>query len=44
MIFFYLIATYGGSVFKMKLRVLARESESIESSPGIARLLGENWI
>ena len=41
------IASYGarvrGSVFKMKFRVLSREFESIETSPGFARLLGENW-
>ena len=43
-----LIASYGarvrGSVFKKKFRVLAREFESIETSPGFAKLLGENWI
>ena len=42
-----LIASYGarvrGSVFKMYLRVLSREFESIETSPGFAQLLGENW-
>ena len=42
-----LIASYGarvrGSVFKMKFRVLSREFESIETSPGFAQLLGENW-
>ena len=41
-----LIAIHGarvcGSVFKMKFRVLTREFESIETSPGFARLLGEN--
>ena len=43
-----LIASYGarvrGSVFKMKFRALARESESIKTSPGFAQLLGENWV
>ena len=42
-----LIASYGarvrGSVFKMKFRVLSGEFESIETSPGFAQLLGENW-
>jgi hypothetical protein len=42
-----LIASYGarvrGSVFKMKFRELSREFESIETSPGFAQLLGENW-
>ena len=41
-----LIASYGarvrGSVFKMDFRVLAREFESIETSPGFAQLLGKN--
>jgi hypothetical protein len=32
-----------GCVFKMKFRVLSREFESIETSPGFAQLLGENW-
>ena len=45
--FFFLIALYGarvlGSVFRMKFRVLSREFESIEISPGFAQLLGENW-
>ena len=44
---FLLIALYGarvrGSVFKMKFRVLSREFESIETLPGFAQLLGENW-
>ena len=43
---FYLIAIHGarvrGSVFKMEFRVLAREFESTETSPGFARLLDEN--
>ena len=43
-----LIASYGarvrGSVFKMYLTVLSREFESIETSPGFAQLLGENWV
>ena len=43
-----IIASYGarvrGSVFKMDFRVLAREFESIETSPGFAQLLGENWV
>ena len=38
-----LIASYDarvrGSVFKMDLRVLSREFESIETSPGFAQLL-----
>ena len=33
-----------GSVFKMKFRVLSREFESIETFPGFAQLLGENWV
>ena len=33
-----------GSVFNMKFRVLSREFESIETSPGFAQFLGENWI
>ena len=45
--FFFLIASYGarvrGSVFKMKIRVLSREFESTETSPGFAQFLGENW-
>jgi hypothetical protein len=28
----------------MDFRVLAREFESIETSPGFAQLLGENWV
>jgi hypothetical protein len=32
------------SVFKMDFRVLSRKFESIETSPGFAQLLGENWI
>ena len=43
-----LIANHGaivcGSVFKIEFRVLAREFESIETSPGFARLLDENWV
>ena len=43
-----LIAFYGaivrGSVFKMEFRVLSREFESIETSPGFAQLLGEKWV
>ena len=39
-------ASYGarvrGTVFKMKCRVLSREFESSETSPGFAQLLGEN--
>ena len=42
-----LIASYGarvrGSVFKMDFRVLSIEFESIETSPGFAQLLEENW-
>ena len=37
-------ATVRGSVFKMKFRVWSREFESIETSPGFAQLLEENWI
>ena len=44
---FFLIALYGarvrGNVFRMKFTVLSREFESIETSPGFAQLLGENW-
>ena len=40
-------ATYGakvrGSVFKMSFRTSGREFEFIETSPGFARVLGENW-
>ena len=43
-----LIYSYGarvrGSVFRMEFRVLSREFESIETSPGFAQFLGENWI
>ena len=43
-----IIASHGarvrGSVFKMEFRVLSREFESIETSPGFAQLLGENWV
>ena len=43
-----LIDSYGtrvrGSVFKMEFRVLSREFESIETSPGFAQFLGENWV
>ena len=43
-----LIASYGarvrGSVFRMEFRVLSREFESIETSPGFAQFLGENWV
>ena len=43
-----LIASYGarvrGSVFRMEFRVLSREFESIETSPGFAQLLAENWV
>ena len=41
-------ASYGarvrGSVFKMEIRVLFWEFESIGTSPGFARFLGENWV
>ena len=44
---FFLIALYGarvrGSVFRMKFRVFSGEFESIETSPGFAQFLGENW-
>ena len=36
-------ATVRGSVFKMEFRALSREFESMETSPGFAQLLGENW-
>ena len=43
-----LIASHGarvrGSVFKMEFRVFSREFASIETSPGFAQLLGENWV
>ena len=43
-----LVAGYGagvcGIIFKIEFRVLAREFESIETSPGFARLLDENWV
>ena len=43
-----LIVSYGarvrGNVFKMEFRVLSRKFESIETSPGFAQFLGENWI
>ena len=50
--FFYLCkqltVTYGarvhGSVFQIEFRVLAREFESIETSPGFTQFLGENWV
>ena len=32
-----------GNVFKIEFRVFSREFESIETSPGFAQLLGENW-
>ena len=42
-----LIASYGarvrGSVSKIEFRVLSREFESIETSPGFAQLPRENW-
>ena len=44
---FFLITSYGarvrGSVLKIKFRVLSREFENIETSPGFAQLLEENW-
>ena len=40
------IGSYGarvrGNIFKIEFRVLAGEFESIETSPGFARLLDEN--
>ena len=43
----FLIASYGarvhGGIFKTKFRGLSREFESIETSPGFAQLLKENW-
>ena len=48
LLLFSLIASYGArvreSVFKMYLRVLSRKFESIETSPGFAQLLVENWV
>ena len=45
---FFLIAPYGakvrGNVFRMKFRVLSREFESIETSPGFFELLEENGV
>ena len=41
--FFLNSARVRGSVFRMKFRVLAREFESIKTSPGFAQLLGEKW-
>ena len=32
------------SVFRIKFRCLVREFESVETSPGFASLLGENWF
>ena len=32
-----------GSVFKIKFRCLIIKFESVETSPGFAWLLGENW-
>jgi hypothetical protein len=45
---FYLITTHGARVrervFMIEFRVLSyREFESIETSPGFAQLLEENW-
>ena len=37
-------ATVHESLFKMYLRVISREFESIETSPGFAQLLVENWV
>ena len=43
-----LIAIYGarvrGSVFRIVFRLLIREFESVETSPGFAQLLGENLV
>ena len=43
-----LIASYGarvrGSVFKIQFRAFSRGNEYIETSPGFAQLLGENWV
>ena len=33
-----------GNVFKIEFRVFSRKFESIETSPGFAQLLGENWV
>ena len=30
-------------VFRIRFRILVKESESVETSPGFAWLLGENW-
>ena len=35
-------ARFRGSVFRIKFRSLAKDFESIETSPGFAQLLGEN--
>ena len=44
---FYLIATHGARVservFKIEFRGLSRQFESIETSPGFAQLLEDNW-
>ena len=32
-----------GSVFRIIFRILAREFSSVETSSGVAQLLGENW-
>jgi hypothetical protein len=43
-----LIASYGarvrGSVFIMEFKAFSREFEHIETSPGFAQLLVENWV
>ena len=33
-----------GSVFRTVFRVLAKEFEFVETSPGFASLLQENWV
>ena len=42
-----IIASHGarvrGSVFKMEFRVFSRDFAFIETSPGFAQLLRENW-
>ena len=44
---FFPIASYGarvrGSVFKIRFRVLSKDFESIQTSPGFAQLTEEKW-
>ena len=45
---FYFLTLYGarvrGNVFKIDFRFLVREFESVETFPGFARFLIENWV